>query len=103
MKIVYNKLVRDRIPEIIRKEGKKVEIKILNNEELYSSLRDKLSEEVKEYLESGDTKELCDILEVVYSLSSLQGISKVELEKMRNDKAIKRGGFEDKIFLISEE
>lgn len=97
----YNKLVRDKIPEIIREKGAIPKIHVASEEEYGTKLREKLSEEVQEYLEDPCIEELADILEVVYALCSLKGISKKKLEKVREKKVFERGGFEQKIILES--
>lgn len=74
----YHKLVRDRIPEIIENDGKKCVCETLSDEDYISLLDQKLNEELAEYQES----------------KSLE-----ELEQVRADKAVKRGGFERKILL----
>ena len=71
----YNKLVRDRIPEIIEANGHKCETRVLNDDEYLLELKNKLQEEVNEFLESGSVEELADILEVVHSLSAQFGTS----------------------------
>jgi predicted house-cleaning noncanonical NTP pyrophosphatase (MazG superfamily) len=61
-----------------------------------------LEEEVAEYLESTESEELADILEVVYALAKLSGITKTQLERLRLKKLAEKGGFKDKIFLIEK-
>ena len=95
----FNKLVRDRIPEIIQNEGRECKYHILNDDEYRKELNKKLQEEVNEYLENDDTEELADILEVVYALSKLNKCSEEELNLIRKKKSDKRGAFEKKIFL----
>ena len=97
---VYNKLVRDKILEIIKDNGQKSTHKILTAEEYAVELTKKLVEEVEEYKKDKNTDELADIMEVVYALASLHGYTAEELEKIRAEKAEKRGGFEKKIFLV---
>ncbi|MCR4691569.1 MAG: nucleoside triphosphate pyrophosphohydrolase [Lachnospiraceae bacterium] len=99
--IVYNKLVRDKIPEIIQQDGKKCETRILNNEEYIEMLDAKLDEEMAEYHKDQNLEELADILEVVYSVAKARGYSVDALENLRKEKAEKRGGFDDKIMLLS--
>ena len=70
----YNKAIRDRIPEIIIKNGKKCNIVTLSNNEFLVEMERKLSEELNEYLESKSENELADILEVVYRIAELRGI-----------------------------
>ncbi|MCM3409562.1 nucleoside triphosphate pyrophosphohydrolase [Metabacillus litoralis] len=104
---VYNKLVRDKIPEIIENTGKQFRTKILNEAEYIKELRNKLSEEITEYLEA-DTdehalEELSDVLEIIHSLASVHGSNFEKIEDILNEKYIKRGGFQEKIFLIDVE
>lgn len=101
--MIYNKLVRDKIPQIIEEKGGKAEIRILSDEEYRPFLEKKLDEEVGEYHRDKNAEELADILEVVYALSESIGCSRVELEKIYRDKHNARGGFEKKILLISSE
>ena len=98
---VYNKLVRDKIPEIIEKNNQKGEFEILNNREFLKQLHVKLQEEVKEYLESNEIEELADLEEVVRSILKARNIKYEEFEKIRMEKVSKRGSFEKKIFLKS--
>ena len=95
----YNKLVRDKIPEIIEKSGRRLEYEILTNETYIAELDKKLDEEVSEYRESRSLEELADIMEVIYALCESSGSSVKELEKVRKKKAGERGGFKNKIYL----
>ena len=99
MKIIYNKLVRDKIPEIIQGAGKVCETKILSNEEYLQMLDNKLDEELKEYREAQNIEELADLLEVLFVVAKARGYSIKELEQVRVDKQKSRGGFEQKILL----
>ena len=96
----HNKAIRDKIPEIIEKSGHSCNIRTLNDEEFLLEIRKKLSEEVTEYNGSYEITELADILEVVYRIAQLQGISKEELENIRINKVNERGSFEKNLFLI---
>ena len=98
----YNKLVRDKIPEIIEGQGETPVTRVLENEEYLACLEQKLREETAEYLESGELDELADILEVVYALSQARGHSRTDLEAAYERKRQARGGFEKRIFLISK-
>lgn len=100
---VYNKLVRDRIPEIIKSEGRNVKTKILNDEEYRCELNKKLQEEVKEYIEDNNIEELADIVEVIYGILNSMDVSIEEFEKVRKAKAEKRGALKEKIFLEEAE
>ncbi|MFD2043085.1 phosphoribosyl-ATP pyrophosphohydrolase [Ornithinibacillus salinisoli] len=103
----YNKLVRDRIPEIIEKTGKAYKTEILSNDHYELELKSKLFEEVTEYQEATSDnealEELADVLELMHALAKIHGASIEEVEKVRKEKADKRGGFDDKIFLIEVE
>lgn len=98
----FNKLVRDKIPEMIEKEGYVPETEILSSRRFLSELDRKLGEEVDEYRESGDIEEIADILEVLYSICDARGYSFDEIMKIKEDKKLKRGGFSKKIFLIAK-
>ncbi len=100
---IYNKLVRDKIPEIMIGKGCKPVTRILNNEEYILELNKKLLEEVNEYLESGEVLELADITEVLLAILKVKGLSFKEFERIRLDKVDKRGAFDEKIFLEYEE
>ena len=97
--IVYNKLVRDKIPEIIEKDGKTCTCSVLSDEEYLKKLDEKLGEEQAEYQESKSMEELADLLEVMHAVAAARGSSMEEVEKIRQEKARKRGGFEKKILL----
>lgn len=97
--IKYQKLVRDRIPEIIEKEGKQSVCSILSDEEYLMLLDQKLSEELGEYLEDKSMEELADLLEVMMAVAKARGSSIEEVETIRRQKAEKRGRFEKKILL----
>jgi len=95
-----DKLVRDKIPEIISESGRKPVIHIADDSEYWKRLKDKLLEEVKEFIEDGDEKEeIADIFEVLYSIMDFRKLDKAEVEKIRLKKAEKKGGFKDKIVL----
>jgi len=99
MRKVHNKLVRDRIPEIIEEEGRKAHIRILDEKEMIKCLENKLQEEVNEYIEERSVEELADIVEVIYALCKVKGVSKEQLERTREIKEIARGAFDERIFL----
>ena len=95
----YHKLVRDRIPEIIEADGKLCVCETLTDEDYIHLLDQKLNGELAEYQESKSLEELADLLEVVQAVVKARGWTLEELEKVRADKATKRGGFEKKILL----
>jgi len=96
---VYNKLVRDKIPETIESAGKRVECETLDEGEYLKALDAKLSEELGEYLAERDVAELADLLEVVYAVAVARGCSREQLERIRAEKAERRGVFEKRILL----
>ena len=96
---IYNKLVRDKIPEIIEMDGKKCVTHILTNEEYIAALEMKLNEEVAEYQEDKNLEEMADVLEVLQATCVARGYSLEELERLRAKKADERGKFADRIFL----
>lgn len=95
----YNKLVRDKIPEIIEASGKQCVCETLSDEQYIEMLDAKLNEELAEYHESKSIEELADLLEVMQAVVKARGYSMDDLERTRTEKATKRGGFEKKILL----
>ena len=100
---IYNKLVRDKIPEIIKASGAHCETKILTGLEYLDALEAKLDEELAEYHESGDIEELADLLEVIYAITQENGYSIQQLFCKRALKAERRGHFTKRIMLLSVE
>lgn len=96
----YNKLVRDKIPEIIKSKGETPVTRMLDKDEYRQELVKKLTEEVGEFSKENNADELADIVEVVYALADDLGVSKDDLEKIRAEKSAKRGGFNKRIYLI---
>lgn len=101
MKILYRKLVRDNIPNICIANNQKPKYRVLNDNEYKIALNKKLKEEVKEYIRSGDTEELADILEVVEAIAVAQGSTFKDVLKIKENKANKNGKFDKKYFLDS--
>lgn len=102
MERVYNKLVRDRIPEIIEEKNETPVTRVLNEDEYKFELERKLYEEYNEVIESsGEDRlfELADMIEVIRSLASVSGKTLEDIIELANGKRNKRGGFEKKIFL----
>ncbi len=102
---VFNKLVRDKIPELLDKNGGETETEILSEEKYIKCLYEKLGEECKEVIETKSREdlieELADLYEVILSLIKVKNISMEEIETTRIQKREKRGGFDSKIFLKS--
>ena len=100
MRKIYNKLVRDKIPEIINsKPNTKCSTQTLSNEDYLKQLNTKLQEEVNEYLESESVEELADIEEVLRAILDAKNVSYENFETLRLNKQQKRGAFKNKIFL----
>jgi predicted house-cleaning noncanonical NTP pyrophosphatase (MazG superfamily) len=103
----YNKLVRDRIPEVIENSGKSFRTRILDDEEYLLELIHKSQEELQEYLscetDEEAVDELADLLEIIHALVNVHGASAEQLEAVRKKKASERGGFQEKIYLIDVE
>lgn len=97
---VYNKLVRDRIPEIIERSGNECKTRVLTDAEYVKMLDEKLGEELIEYRKDRNIEELADLMEVIRALAASHGYTAEELEAVRAEKAEKRGGFEKKLLLI---
>jgi predicted house-cleaning noncanonical NTP pyrophosphatase (MazG superfamily) len=99
--IRHNKLVRDRIPEIIARDGKTCITRTLSTGEYIAALDAKLTEELAEYHADGSMEELADLLEVMMAAAKARGHDFSEVEAIRQDKAEKRGRFNDRIYLES--
>ena len=95
----YNKLVRDKIPDIILKDHQLPSTRILGDDEYIKELNKKLMEEVNEYLEDENIEEMVDILEVIRAILEAKNVTYDEIEEKRIKKAKKRGAFKEKIFL----
>ncbi len=98
-KQVYNKLVRDRIPELIISSGKICSTEILSDSSYLRMLDAKLDEELAEYHKDQNIEELADLLEVIRATAVARGYTLEDLERVRAEKAAKRGGFEKRILL----
>ena len=97
--IKYNKLIRDRIPEIIEESGNKCIVEEMDTDTYIQYLDQKLNEELAEYHADKSIEELADLLEVIYAVVVARGYSVEELEKVREEKAVKRGGFKKRLCL----
>jgi len=95
----YNKLVRDKIPEIIRRKGGIPFTHIADDREYKQKLREKLQEEVDEFLESGNQEELADILEVIEAICPVYHFKRGQLSIIQKKKAKEKGNFKKKIIL----
>lgn len=102
MERIYNKLVSDKIPNIIKEKKETPVLKILDDLEYKEAVEKKLYEEYKEVIEaSGEDRveELADVLEIIKALAKLENKTLEDVIKVANKKVDKRGGFEEKIFL----
>jgi len=102
MEKVFNKLVRDKIPEKIEKNGEKAFTRILNDKEFKIELEKKLNEEYEEVLSSSGKdriEELADMIEIIKYLAKLEDSSLEEVIEVSKEKTKKRGAFDKKIFL----
>ena len=95
----YEKLIRDRIPEIIETSGRTCETEVLSDKDYVTYLNLKLREETEEYLKSFETEELADLEEVLRAILEAKGISYEEFDRIRAEKADKRGAFKKKLLL----
>lgn len=95
----YNKLVRDKIPEYIRKKGGSPKIHTASQKEYGLKLKEKLKEELKEFEESESIEEIADIEEVIEAIVRFKKFSKKKIISIKNNKRKERGGFKKKIIL----
>jgi len=100
----HNKIVRDRIPEILASKGIPYKIEEVPDEEINSALLNKLREEVEELANASNfdeiLEEFADIYEVLEKLQRNQGISEVSLRTFKGEKKINKGGFESGVRLL---
>ncbi|MCX6751095.1 MAG: nucleoside triphosphate pyrophosphohydrolase [Candidatus Pacearchaeota archaeon] len=95
----YNKLVRDKIPNIIKEDGKNPISHIAEDEEYWEKLKEKLTEEVNEFLKESNEEEIADIIEVINAICRFRKFDKNKLDYIKKQKAEKRGRFDNKIIL----
>lgn len=98
---IYKKLVRDKIPDIIVAQGRLAITRILSEDEFRVALKQKLCEELNEFLTDGTVEELVDIYEVLLALLERMDISFELFEELRKKKALEKGRFSERIFLDS--
>lgn len=95
----FDKLVRDRIPDVVRENGERPVTHVAEGPEYRMRLREKLCEEAEEFRETGDPEELADVLEVLAAIRDAEGVGQAELERLREEKAQERGRFDDRVVL----
>ena len=96
---VYDKLVRDRIPEIIEASGNKCEVERVSDQVALEYLYKKLGEEVNELLDDKNLDEIADVMEVLFAIGKKYGYSEDDVLSKRNEKRNSRGGFDDNLVL----
>lgn len=103
MKIEHNKLIRDNIPEIIKKAGKQYKIHELDEYQYREELKKKLVEESREVVGANNRneiiEELADVLEIYEALLKTYGLNEVDIKFIKEAKAKKNGKFDKKLFL----
>jgi|SRR3989344_698226 len=97
--MIYNKLVRDKIPEIIVQKGGKPVVRVANEETYWQKLKEKLQEEVDEFMKDENIEEIADTLEVIEAICVYKGFDASEVQAVKNKKAEHRGKFEKRIIL----
>lgn len=95
----YNKLVRDKIPGIIKEKGGTPITHVADDKEYWEKLKEKLQEEVAEFIESETIEELADIQEVFEAIMNYKNFSRDELQEAKDEKAEERGAFNERIIL----
>ena len=91
MKYIYNKLVRDKIPQRINKvEGKKANYKILNEKQYMDELNKKVIEEAHEFIEENSVEELGDLMEVISTIMKIKNITTKDVRKAMEEKRDKK-------------
>ncbi|WP_321112667.1 nucleoside triphosphate pyrophosphohydrolase [Halorussus salinisoli] len=95
----FDKLVRDRIPDIVRENDETPVTHVADGAEYRERLREKLCEEADEFRESGDPEELADVLEVLAAIRDAEDVERAELKRLREEKADERGRFDDGVVL----
>lgn len=98
--VKHNKLVRDYLPEIIVQQGGTPLVEQLNLDDFKHELKKKLHEIAAEVYETGQVDDLVEILELVYTLAGLAGVNEPQLDELRNQKLVERGGYGQRLLLI---
>ena len=96
---IYDKLVRDRIPEIIENSGNHCEVEVVSDDVALEYLYKKLQEEVDELLTDKNLEEIADVIEVLFAIGEKYGYSEEDILNKRTEKKAKSGGFKDNIIL----
>ena len=97
--MIYNKLVRDKIPEIIMQKGGRPVVHVASEEIYWQKLKEKLQEEVHEFMKDENIEEIADIMEVLGAIVEYKKFHPTEIEQVKAKKFEERGGFKDRIIL----
>ncbi|MBC3803140.1 hypothetical protein GH808_01605 [Acetobacterium fimetarium] len=101
MKVEYNKLVRDKVPEIIRESGRACEYKILGQSEIRTALKDKLLEKAQVFMNSPSEDELSDIYELLETIVEAFDYEPLHIDYLKIQNKENKGSYSEKVFLIS--
>lgn len=99
MKKTYNKLVRDRIPDIVKQDGKRAAFRYLEEDEVIVQLFNKLSEETAELQDAQNVEEVADVIEVLFAIAQRYGYDEQQTLERVHQKRQQRGGFQKGILL----
>lgn len=101
----YPKLVRDKIPEIIRQNGEEAPFRTLTKDEFFEYLKKKILEEAEELAaastDSNLVEEMADIMEILGALQQLKGVTPEQVKQVQDEKRAKRGGFEQRLLMLN--
>lgn len=103
MRTEYHKLVRDRIPELIERDGKSYEVRVLDEASYRDALRKKVVEEAGEIAEAPESdlpKEIADLYEVLDGLINAYGLSTEDIRELQAKRRQDRGGFDGRLELL---
>lgn len=103
---IFKKLIRDKMPEIMKAQGKELEVRILDNAEFKEALRRKVIEEISELKDAKDDAEAKDKIaylhEIADALGDAYGFPKKEILALKDKTHHERGGFDKRLFLEGE-
>ncbi len=95
----YDKLIRDKIPDIIREKGGTPKYHVAEDDEYWQKLKEKLREEVEEFIKDETKDEIADILEVIEAICDHEAFRMIDIERIKAEKADTRGKFIKRIIL----
>ena len=100
---IYNQLVRDKVPAILKEKGSVPHTRKISDEEYISELEISLEEYAARYMETGGINELCDIVELVTAIAKFRGLTVAEFERKLKERRAKYGSFDKRVYLTSVE